>query len=91
MTRLNIFAIMVLCISAVCVFAEVTVLPVVTYIYDRSPKLRIRGSGFDASEHDIILDLAATGQESLVADKDYLISKDDDGDGLVLKLLSNRK
>lgn len=73
------------------VFSEVTVLKVVQTIYDKSPKLRIRGSGFDADDHDIILELGASGQPSLKVDKDYLISKDNDGDGLILKLLGNRK
>ena len=43
------------------IVAEVTVLKVVQTIYDRSPKLRIRGSGFDADEHSIILDISAQG------------------------------
>jgi hypothetical protein len=71
------------------VVAEVTVLKVVQTIYDRSPKLRIRGSGFDADEHSIILELSASGQPSLRSDKDYLITKDDDG--IILKLLSARR
>lgn len=69
--------------------AEVTVLKVVQTIYDRSPKLRIRGSGFDADEHSIILEMSASGQPSLRVDKDFLITKDDDG--LILKLLSARR
>jgi len=69
--------------------AEVTVLKNVQTIYDRSPKLRIRGSGFDADEHSIILEMSATGQPSLRVDKDFLITKDDDG--LILKLLSARR
>jgi len=69
--------------------AEVTVLKAVQTIYDRSPKLRIRGTGFDVDEHSILLDLAASGQTSLRADKDFLVSKDDDG--IILKLLSSRK
>lgn len=73
------------------VVAEVTVLRATQYIYDKSPKLRIRGSGFDADEHDITLELGATGQAPLVADKDYLLTKDADGDGLILKLLGNRR
>ena len=73
----------------VAVIAEVTVLRSVSSIYDRSPKLRIRGTGFDADEHNIILDLSVTGQASLRADKDFLITKDDDG--LILKLLSARR
>ncbi len=71
------------------IIAEVTVLKIVQTIYDRSPKLRIRGTGFDANDHDIILDISASGQPSLRTDKDFLITKDDDG--LILKLLSARK
>lgn len=70
--------------------AEVTVLRVVQTIYDKSPKLRIRGSGFDAPE-DLSLELAAAGEANLLAGKDYSITADDDGDGLILKLLENRK
>jgi hypothetical protein len=77
-----------LCTCAV-VLAEVTVLNGVQVLYDRSPKLRIRGTGFDADEHSILLDLAAPGEDSLRIDKDYLITKDDDG--LILKLLSARR
>ena len=50
------------------IVAEVTVLKVVQTIYDRSPKLRIRGTGFDADEHSITLELSASGQTSLRAD-----------------------
>lgn len=71
------------------IVAEVTVLKAVQTIYDRSPKLRIRGSGFDADEHSIILEMSASGQPSLRVDKDFLITKDDDG--LILKLLSARR
>jgi hypothetical protein len=53
--------------------------------------LRIRGSGFDANDHDILLDLGSAGQPSLVADKVFMISKDSNGDGLILKLLGNRR
>ena len=73
------------------VIAEVTVLKTVQVIYDKSPKLRIRGSGFDAQDHDIKLDIGATNQPSLIADKDFMITKDADGDGIILKLLGNRK
>ena len=72
--------------------AEVTILKSVAYLYDRSPKLRIRGDGFEAvSEHDIILEIGSTGGTPLRMDKDYLLSKDPDGDGIILKLLSARK
>jgi len=72
--------------------AEVTILqgqPVT--IYDRSPKLRIKGSGWDAEDHDITLELSATGQTSLRVNKDFTITKDEQGEGLILKLLSNRR
>lgn len=73
------------------VLSEVTVLKAVQVIYDKSPKLRIRGTGFDADDHDIVLELGASGADPLKVDKDYLISKDADGDGIILKLLGNRK
>jgi hypothetical protein len=69
----------------------VTVLKQVQTVYVQSPKLRIRGSGFDVDVQDIILEIGSQGQPFLVADKDYLINADEDGDGLILKLLSNRK
>ena len=72
------------------VLADVTVLKVVQTIYDRSPKLRIKGSGFESvDEHDITLDISAQGQDSLRADKDFVLTKDDDG--IILKLLSARR
>ena len=71
------------------VIADVTVLKIVQTIYDRSPKLRIKGSGFDINEHDITLDISAQGQDSLRADKDFVLTKDDDG--VILKLLSARR
>ena len=69
--------------------AEVAILSKTQTIYDRSPKLRIKGSGFDADEHNIYLDLSSSGQPSLVLDKDYMITKDEEG--LILKLLTNRR
>ena len=90
MANLTAKLLVLLCVLAV-VLSEVTVLRNVQTLYDRSPKLRIRGSGFDADEHSILLDLSASGQTSLRADKDYLITKDDDGDGIILKLLSARR
>ena len=69
--------------------AEVTILKIVQTLYDRSPKLRIKGSGFDADEESILLTLSAPNQPSLKLKKDYLITKDDDG--IILKLLTNRR
>ena len=50
-----------------------------------------RGSGFDAEDHDIRLNIYSPNQDPLKADKDYLITKDSDGDGIILKLLGNRR
>ncbi len=82
---------LVVALAVSVALAEVTVLKYTQTLYDRSPKLRIKGSGFDAEEKDILLDISATGQASLVADKDFTVSKDEDGDGLILKLIQNKK
>eukprot|EP01006_Ploeotia_vitrea_P031669 TRINITY_DN63986_c0_g1_i1.p1 TRINITY_DN63986_c0_g1~~TRINITY_DN63986_c0_g1_i1.p1 ORF type:complete len:941 (+),score=55.61 TRINITY_DN63986_c0_g1_i1:73-2895(+) len=83
------FRAVILCLSLAIALAEVTVLSGVQTLYSRSPKLRIKGTGFDADEHHIFMDLSANGQDSLKLDKDYMITKDDEG--LILKLLSSRK
>jgi hypothetical protein len=71
------------------VSAEVTILTQVRTIYDRTPKLRIKGQGFDADEHDITIELSARGEDPLRKDKDFILSKSDEG--IVLKLLTSRK
>lgn len=71
------------------ILAEVTVLKNIQTVYNHSPKLRIRGSGFDADKHSILLELSAAGEAALRLDKDFSITKDDDG--LVLNLLSGRR
>jgi hypothetical protein len=71
------------------VLGEVTIVQQVQTIYDRAPKLRIKGVGFDVDEHDITLELSASGEESLRMDKDFILSKSEDG--IILKLLSSRK
>ena len=71
------------------VAAEVTILTQVQTIYDRAPKLRIKGAGFEADEHDISLEISATGEEPLRMDKDFILSKSEDG--IILKLLTSRK
>lgn len=68
---------------------EVTIVQQVQTIYDRAPKLRIKGVGFDVDEHDITIDIAANGEEYLRMDKDFILSKVEDG--IILKLLSARK
>jgi len=67
--------------------AEITVLKSNQIVYDKSPKLRICGTRFDAQDHEI----SAEGSPALLVDKDHVISKDADGDGLILKLLGNRR
>ena len=86
----RISALFALCLSFVA--AEVTILQgQVQTIYDRSPKLRIKGSGFDAQDHDIVLEISASGQPTLRVNKDFTITKDEQGEGIILKLLSNRR
>ena len=64
----------------------------VQYMYNRAPELRIRAKGFEnVDEHDILLDISATGQPSLRMGKDYLLFKNSNGDGIILKLLSGRR
>ena len=58
-------------------------------IYDRTPKLYISGTGFDAEDHDITLELSATDESPLRSGKDFQITKSDKG--LILKLLSSRR
>ena len=71
--------------------AEVTVLKSSQVIYDRSPKLRIKGSGFDAEDHDIVIEIGASNSPALRPGKDYLLTKSAEDDGIILKLLGNRK
>ena len=90
MIHVRFLIVLILHFTAYCA-AEITILKSasVQIIYDRSPKLRIRGSGFDADERSIILNLSVNNQPSLKIDKDFLITKDDEG--LTLQLLSNRR
>lgn len=68
--------------------SEVTILSGVQVIYDESPKIKVKATGFDEDAHDITLDLGSAGA-SLRGGKDYLLQKDDDG--FILKLLTNRR
>lgn len=70
------------------VYSEVTVVPIVQTIYDRTPKLRIQGMGFDAPEADINVELSSSGG-ILKIDKDFILTKVEDG--IVLKLLGVRR
>lgn len=80
---LQLGALLALCVA---VFAEVVVKSGGVTIYDRSPKLRIRGSGFSADEASIHL----TFSPQLRQDKDYTLLKQDD-ETLVLRLFAGRK
>ena len=74
------------------VLADVTVLKYVTVLYDRSPKLRIRGSGFTASSNDTRVTIGTRGGASLVLNEDFTILKDEGiTDGIVLKLMNNKR
>jgi hypothetical protein len=85
--------IIILALSALVhsLLAEVTILRIVSVLYDTSPTLRIRGSGFDAVGNDIHLEIGVAGQPSLVTDKDYTVTKDADGGGIILALVENRR
>ena len=69
--------------------SEVTIVANVQTIYDRSPKLRIKGVGFDADDHDISITLSSGGDEPLKVDKDFMVTKVEDG--VILKLLTSRR
>ena len=72
--------------------AEVIILKSVQYMYDHTPELRIHANGFENVDvHDILLDISATGQPSLRIGKDYLLFKNPNGGGIILKLLSARR
>jgi hypothetical protein len=81
-----------LCYLFELLLSEVTVLNKVQYIYDKSPKVKIRGAGFEAADHDTIVDIGVSGEPPLVVDKDFTVYKsDDDSDNIILKLLGNRR
>jgi hypothetical protein len=88
---LRYIALFVALLQLMRVSCDVMILSGVQTLYDRSPKLRIKATGLTAADHEITLVLSAHGQTPLRADKDYLITKDDDDDGLVLKLLTNKR
>ena len=68
--------------------AEIKVTSKLAVIYDRTPKLYIAGTGFDADSHDIILELSATDELPLTK-KDFALEKNDNG--LILKLFGARR
>lgn len=91
---MGILLLLVACLLLVVhvVLAEFTVLKYVTTLYDRSPKLRIRGSGFTASSNDTRVTIGTSGGASLVLNEDFTILKDEGAtDVIVLKLMSNKR
>ena len=77
---------------AVClnlVAAEVTVSKYPQTIYDRAPKLRIIGTGFNVEASAISLGFSSSVGSALVPGKDFLVSADDEG--LILKASANRR
>ena len=78
----------ILLLSITIIRGEV-VLSSVQIVYESSPQLKIKGSGFGDDEHRIYLNIVVDGIQILVADRDYMITKVDDG--IVLKLLAHRK
>lgn len=86
------YVLILLILGTLCSIAqsEVTVLKAIQTIYESTSQLRIRGSGFDANECDIFLALGSATHQ-LSGGMDYVITKDINGDGLVLKLIDNRR
>ena len=85
------FFLLIALISLICVYSEVTIVSKVQTIYDRSPKIRIKGSGFDADDHELVLEISAINGIPLKVDKDFLVTKNLDEPGIVLKLMQGRK
>jgi hypothetical protein len=54
--------------------------------------VNIRGAGFEAADHDTIVDIGVSGEPPLVVDKDFVVYKsEEDSDNIILKLLGNRR
>ncbi len=60
-------------------------------LYDQSPILRIRGTGFTEDASDISLVLGTNSYNPLKMNEDYIVTKDSDNNGLILKLLPERR
>lgn len=77
-----------LCISSLS--AEITVLKSKQVLYHKSPKLLIRGSGFDASEAEIVIVIGELDSFTpLVQEKDFILAKHEDG--IILTLLQDKR
>ena len=83
---------MTLCVIIITnIVGEITILKAVQTIYDQTPKLRIKGSGFDAAESDILLNIAASSQSYLMINIDFMLTKDEYDEGIILKLLPTKR
>jgi len=71
------------------VHAEITILKNVQVIYDRSPKIRIKASGFGDGTN-MLLSLSSSGDQQLVQDEDYYITDGNDN-GITLRLKPSKK
>ena len=79
-------------LSFIRIRAEVSILSKVQYLYDRSPKLRIRVSNIaDVDTKDITLSIGMKSQTPLVSPQDITLDKDSDGEGLIIQLAPNKK
>jgi hypothetical protein len=73
-------------------FGQIKLLFVHQVAYDSSPRIILKGTGFDSiNVDDILLELGVTEQPMLVKDQDYSIIKDSDVEGLILKLQPGKK
>jgi hypothetical protein len=70
------------------VTAELTILKAVQVIYDRSPKLRLRGTGFDPVG-DLLLELGSAGGSNLSQGTDFYITNATDT-GITLRLIDEK-
>jgi len=85
---LSVVVLCILCIASLS--AEITVLKSKQVLYHKSPKLLIRGSGFDAPEADIIIVIGELGNSNpLVQEKDFILAKYEDG--IILTLLQDKR
>lgn len=71
------------------VLGSVIVLRSTNGLYDRAPKLLIRGAGFPTDPNDIFLEISISGSPSLVRNVDYTLTTSEDG--LILDLQSDAR
>ncbi len=85
----KLFCAVLAAVNVALTLSEIAILSGPQTIYDQSPKIKIKATGFDDyDDHDINLDIGAKSS-TLRVNKDFLVTKSEDG--LILKLLSNRR